>query len=94
MKSLVTCEETTPSNTTHDNRVCNLRTPLSSEDGTTNLQLRWDVNSLTGKEESVSVPISIMIGPNATRNREDTLGDNSGTTDIVIAAEAMYTVSV
>ena len=74
--------------------MCKLQTPLSSKDGTTELQLRWDVNHLTGKEESISVPISIMIGPNATRNREDTLGDNSDTTNIMIAAEAVYTVSV
>ncbi len=89
----VTCDEISPSNTTHDNRRCNVRTPLSMSDGTITLVIRMSVKALTGTEGSIDVPIAIMIGPNSSRNNESDLADNNININIPVAARSNFSVS-
>ena len=89
---IISCNDTTPQNNIQGTYICNVRSPLTKEDGRTNIFLRWQVNeTFQGEQDRVSIPISFMI-PTVPSNREmsSLLDDNVVNVEFDITAIADY----
>ncbi len=91
-QSFFTCNDTTPTNTTHANQICTNQQPfLSKSHGSTNIRFRWLVNNtLRGMADTVSIPVTIMADPSDSRNRENMTNNNQFTIDITIISQAVF----